>query len=74
MKSDNFPAIKDATDTILNVINEVASHTAFCAQWGITEEELLNTPESPATTAYGAYIIDCGLSGESPLHRSDNKL
>ncbi|KAJ3556463.1 hypothetical protein NM688_g2012 [Phlebia brevispora] len=63
-KSDNFPAIKAATDTILNVIDEVNSHKTFCAQWGITEEELLATPESPSTTAYGAYILDCGLSGD----------
>lgn len=63
-KSSTFPAIKAATDTILNVINEVTTHKAFCAQWGITEEDLLATPESPATTAYGAYILDCGMTGK----------
>ena len=65
-KSPLFPQMKAATDTILNVINEAASHRAYCAQWGITEEDLNSTPESPATTAYGAYILDCGLSGASP--------
>ena len=64
-KSGNFDQIKAATDTILNVLNEVSSHKAYCASLGITEAELLATPESPATTAYGAYILDCGLSGKS---------
>lgn len=62
-KSSTFPAIKTATDTIINVINEVNTHKSFCAQWGITEYELLSTPESPATTAYGAYLLDVGLQG-----------
>ncbi|PSR73299.1 hypothetical protein PHLCEN_2v10827 [Hermanssonia centrifuga] len=64
VKSTEFPAIKAATDTIINVVNEVATHTAFLAEWGVTEEELLSTPESSATTAYGAYLLDCGLQGD----------
>lgn len=40
-------------------------HRAYCAQWGITEEELNTTPEAPATTAYGAFILDTGLRGKS---------
>ncbi|KAI0081406.1 hypothetical protein K474DRAFT_1656531 [Panus rudis PR-1116 ss-1] len=64
-KSTTFPAIDAATKTIINVINEVNTHKAFCAQWGITEDELLRTPESPATTAYGAYILDIGLQGDT---------
>ncbi|EKM56098.1 uncharacterized protein PHACADRAFT_209595 [Phanerochaete carnosa HHB-10118-sp] len=64
-KSSTFAAIKTATDTIMNVINEVATHKSFCAKWGISEEELSATPESPATTAYGAYLLDIGLQGDT---------
>ncbi|KAI0085952.1 Phosphomethylpyrimidine kinase-domain-containing protein [Irpex rosettiformis] len=64
-KSTSFAAIKSATDTIINIVNEVATHKSFCAKWGISEEELLATPESPSTTAYGAYIIDCGIQGDA---------
>ena len=38
-------------------------HVDYCAQWGITEEELNSTPESPALTAYGAFLIDIGMQG-----------
>ncbi|KAI0810853.1 Phosphomethylpyrimidine kinase-domain-containing protein [Irpex lacteus] len=64
-KSTSFAAIKSATDTIINIVNEVSTHKSFCARWGISEEELLSTPESPATTAYGAYLIDCGIQGDA---------
>lgn len=40
-------------------------HCAYCAsELGISEIELESTPESPATTAYGAFLLDVGLHGE----------
>jgi hydroxymethylpyrimidine/phosphomethylpyrimidine kinase len=38
-------------------------HMSYCAEWGITEDELINTPESPTLTAYGAFLIDTGMQG-----------
>ena len=35
----------------------------YCAEWGITADELNSTPESPALTAYGAFLIDIGMQG-----------
>ncbi|EIW60970.1 uncharacterized protein TRAVEDRAFT_146719 [Trametes versicolor FP-101664 SS1] len=64
-KSSTYSSIESATQTIVNVINEVATHKAFCAQWGISEADLAATPESPSTTAYGAYLLDTGLQGDS---------
>ena len=71
-KSSSYGPIEAATQTIINVINEVTAHKAFCAKWGITEEELAATQESPATMAYGAYLLDIGLQGEPDLwdHRA----
>ncbi|KAI0781506.1 Phosphomethylpyrimidine kinase-domain-containing protein [Trametes elegans] len=64
-KSSTYSSIQTATQTIVNVINEVTTHKGFCAQWGISEADLAATPESPATTAYGAYLLDTGLQGDS---------
>ncbi|KAH9857478.1 Phosphomethylpyrimidine kinase-domain-containing protein [Lenzites betulinus] len=64
-KSSTYNAIESATQTIINVINEVATHKTFCAQWGISEADLAATPESPSTTAYGAFLLDTGLQGDS---------
>lgn len=47
-------------------------HVAFSTQWGIDLAELESTPESPACTAYGAYIMDVGMKGaSSPTYSSD---
>ena len=40
-------------------------HVAFSEQWGVDLTELESTPESPACTAYGAYIMDIGMQGAS---------
>ncbi|KZT18824.1 hypothetical protein NEOLEDRAFT_1079281 [Neolentinus lepideus HHB14362 ss-1] len=63
-KSPSFPAIHASAQTMLNVVTEVKTHASFCAQWGVSRKELEITPESPATTAYGAFIMDTGLQGD----------
>ena len=67
-KSSTFGAIQSATETIMNVINEIATHKTFCQSFGIGPEELESTPESTATTAYGAYILNVGLQGRLAVH------
>lgn len=62
-KAPTFMAIGGAAETISNVVRECATHKAFCASWGVSEDELENAIESPATTAYGAYLIDTGMQG-----------
>ncbi|KAH7928157.1 hypothetical protein BV22DRAFT_1126761 [Leucogyrophana mollusca] len=64
-KSHSFEPILAATETVFHIARESSMHKSFCAQWGITAEELENTPESPATTAYGAFLIDTGLQGDT---------
>ena len=44
-----------------------AIHTSFFAQWGTSLQDLERTPESSATTAYGAFLIDMGLQGRFDL-------
>lgn len=49
---------------MLEVAAESRTHTAFCAEWGVSRAELDAAPESLATMAYGAYLIDVGLQGQ----------
>lgn len=52
--------------SVQNVLHEISTnHKAFCARWGIGKKELEETPESTATTAYGAYIMDIGFQGDT---------
>ncbi|KAJ3728218.1 Ribokinase-like protein [Lentinula raphanica] len=66
-KSTTFPSISRATQTVLNVLQEINTHKAFCASFGVTEDELEQTPESAATAAYGGYLVDVGLRGDTTL-------
>ncbi|KAI5835786.1 hypothetical protein K523DRAFT_259866 [Schizophyllum commune Tattone D] len=64
-KATTFSAVDRAVQTILNVLREINTHKAFCAKFGVTEEDLESTPEASATTAYGCYLIETGLQGDS---------
>ncbi|KAK7035986.1 Phosphomethylpyrimidine kinase-domain-containing protein [Favolaschia claudopus] len=64
-KSSTFPQIDSATQTILNVLREIKTHRAFCASFGVTEDELAQTHEASATSAYGGYILDVGMQGDT---------
>ncbi|KAJ6457085.1 Phosphomethylpyrimidine kinase-domain-containing protein [Mycena vitilis] len=64
-KSDSFPLIDAATQTITNVLREIATHRTFCAAFGISADELERTPESAETTAYGGYLMDVGMQGDT---------
>ena len=62
-KSHDFASISSAVKVMLNIAAETSMHASYCAEFGVTLEELEATPESPATMAYGAYLLDVGLQG-----------
>ncbi|KAJ7700804.1 Phosphomethylpyrimidine kinase-domain-containing protein [Mycena rosella] len=64
-KSAAFPLIASATQTIMHVLREITTHRAFCAEFGISEDELERTEEASATTAYGCYLMDIGIQGDT---------
>ncbi|KAK2460683.1 hypothetical protein APHAL10511_007153 [Amanita phalloides] len=64
-KYTDFSSISDSAAVVLSVIDEIGNHKKLCQQFGVTMEELENTLESTATTAYGAYILDTGLQGDA---------
>ncbi len=49
-------------DAILN--HEMALHVKTSAAWGLSERDLAETPEHPATVAYTRFVLDCGLAGD----------
>ncbi|KAI0085951.1 Phosphomethylpyrimidine kinase-domain-containing protein [Irpex rosettiformis] len=63
-KSSSSAEIKAASNTIIDVLNEVSPSNTARARWGVTDVDIHLTPESTATTAYGAFLMDCGLRGD----------
>lgn len=49
---------------VLHIAKESQLHLDYCAKWGITKEEVLNTPESVYNAAYTRYVLDKGMSGD----------
>ncbi|KAG6376499.1 hypothetical protein JVT61DRAFT_2492 [Boletus reticuloceps] len=64
-KSHDFAPISSAAKVMQHIADEKTMHVSYCAKCGITLEELERTPESPATMAYGAFLIDVGLQGDT---------
>ncbi|KAH0830165.1 Phosphomethylpyrimidine kinase-domain-containing protein [Lanmaoa asiatica] len=66
-KSHDFAPISSSTKVVLHILAESSMHVFFCSQFGVALEELETTPESPATMAYGAFLIDMGLQGDTTM-------
>ena len=65
-KSTSYTAIAAAMQSVHDVLHEISTtHETFCTQWGVSQKGLEETPESTATTAYGAYMLDIGLQGDT---------
>ena len=69
-KSSTFSEIGSATQTLLDILREIDTHRSFCHSFGITQGQLESTPETSATIAYGAFLIDIGLQGKSRFPRT----
>ena len=55
-------AFQATLDAILN--HEMALHISYSAEWGLSERDLVETPEHPANLAYTRFVLDCGLAGD----------
>ncbi|KKA30835.1 hypothetical protein TD95_004665 [Thielaviopsis punctulata] len=54
--------VRDGAEVAAKVSQEMAMHKAYCTTFGISEAEVMATPELPACTAYTRYILDIGAS------------
>ncbi|KAF9265933.1 hypothetical protein L218DRAFT_978926 [Marasmius fiardii PR-910] len=64
-KSTTFSEIASATRVIQSILEEIGTHRAFAAEFGISIEDLENTDEGLATAAYGGYLLSTGLEGDA---------
>lgn len=49
---------------ITHIADESKLHIEYCAKFGITKEEVLNTQESVFNSAYTRYVLEKGTSGD----------
>ncbi|MEX0922985.1 MAG: thiaminase II [Rhodovibrionaceae bacterium] len=65
VKSQSLEDMRACTATVNGlIVEEMALHVGYCAEWGIGEDELQSVPEAPANMLYTRYVLDIGQSGD----------
>ena len=44
--------------------SEMGLHVGFCAEWGLSREDLEGAPEATATIAYTRFVLEGGMAGD----------
>lgn len=64
-KADTLADMRAATSTLNAIINyEMELHVKYCAEWGLTEQEMELKNEARANMAYTRYVLERGLAGD----------
>jgi thiaminase/transcriptional activator TenA len=64
-KSDNLEDMRAAAAIVNALLNvEMGLHVEFCAEWGISEQEMRAVPEAAANSAYTRYVLERGMAGD----------
>ena len=63
-KSENMRDVVRSAEIVLHIQKEMQLHLEYCAEFGLTQADIENTPESTAGTAYSRYVLDVGMSGD----------
>ncbi|KAF8923614.1 hypothetical protein BGZ58_002742 [Dissophora ornata] len=63
-KAKTMEESKAFADIVVHIAHESKLHIGYCAKWGITYEDMINTPESMANVAYTRYVLDIGMTGD----------
>ncbi|RCH96685.1 hypothetical protein CU098_005292 [Rhizopus stolonifer] len=63
-KCKTMEEIKSNAAIVLHIAKESQLHLDYCAKWGVTKDDVLNTPESVYNAAYTRFVLDKGASGD----------
>jgi thiaminase/transcriptional activator TenA len=64
-KSETIEDMRQAAATLDALLNaEMSLHVRVCAGWGLSEADMLATPEHPANMAYTRFVLERGLAGD----------
>lgn len=63
-KSDNLEDMNVASSSVASVLSEMNLHLEYCAEWGMSKEDVVNQPEARANMAYTRYVLERGMAGD----------
>jgi thiaminase/transcriptional activator TenA len=64
-KADTIDDMRTAARTLGGILDsEMGLHVRFCAEWGLSREDLESAPEATATIAYTRFVLERGMAGD----------
>jgi thiaminase/transcriptional activator TenA len=64
-KSESLAEIRAASKVMAAILDvEMPLHIAYCAAWGLTEEEMAAAPEDMRMVAYTRFFLERGMAGD----------
>ena len=64
-KSPDLTDMREAAAGLSAIIDvEMNLHTKLCAEWGLSPDDLEQTPAAAETLAYTRYVLDAGMRGD----------
>lgn len=64
-KAHDMQDLRESTAVLTAIVDEETSlHVDYCKGWGLSEQDMLNTPEDPACMAYTRYVLEAGVKGD----------
>ena len=64
VKGESLAAMREKAAAVLAILDETKLHLKYCAEWGLSEAEVVKVPETPETVSYTRWVLDRGLSGD----------
>jgi thiaminase (transcriptional activator TenA) len=64
VKGESLAAMREKAAAVLAILDETKLHLKYCAGWGLSEADVVATPETAETISYTRWVLDRGLAGD----------
>ena len=64
VKGESLKAMRDKAGAVLAILDETLLHLKYCADWGLTEAQVTQVPETLETVGYTRWVMDRGMAGD----------
>lgn len=64
VKGESLSAMRDKAAAVLAILDETLLHLKYCAEWGLSEAQVTQIPETLETVGYTRWVLDRGLAGD----------
>jgi thiaminase/transcriptional activator TenA len=64
VKGESLAAMRGKASAVLAILDETLLHLKYCAEWGLSEEQVTLIPETMETVSYTRWVMDRGMHGD----------